>query len=515
MTSPARFGTKDEEPFVATDALQSAMSVHGLTPPSRPAYPPSLADWEDYKPIIHKLYAQEGRSLSEVQRTLCQKYHFRASCRSYKNKLRSWGIRKYYRAGTPQSNPPGILFDPNTALISTFNSEFSAGRIKTEDDGQFITGSPSRISSFPRDGFALPAAFDHKSPALRQGTQQELVKRLRDVPSSVPSFFIKHAIDDPAESIVLATDAFVRSFADSPPPPTPTDAPIKQIKPFRRRKNYIWHQFQHGLNLLEQGDVRTAFADFQRGCAMAEEYLLRPSKYALVSLLLVMGNRRWERHQQVWESVLRFMSSMSAKALGSQHPLAHIMRRIMDWDLMRGVAQTSLTVMLDLNQRKLGPAHPDVLLLQQSQSVELMRQGDFERSESLVQDSCRVSRQVYGPSSPATRNCLRRLGNLYLEQQRWDDAESVFENILALDSAANAYRGPGDESSVFTCQNLSLVNCRRGDLAKSHYWAQQELDLALKIYGPEDEYYADCVRRRAARLNGEPPQKWFSWLEVS
>jgi hypothetical protein len=45
----------------------------------KPAYPPSLADWEDHRAAITRLYVEEDRNLSEVQHILCQKYHFRSS----------------------------------------------------------------------------------------------------------------------------------------------------------------------------------------------------------------------------------------------------------------------------------------------------------------------------------------------------------------------------------------------------------------------------------------------------
>jgi tetratricopeptide (TPR) repeat protein len=343
-----------------------------------------------------------------------------------------------------------------------------------------------------------------------------MVKRQPADASPIPNFILKDDLNDTTNSIVMATQVFITTSTDlAVPTPMPSEQSFKRIKPFRRRKNYIWHQFQHGLTLLEQANVPSAFEDLQRGCAMAEGYLFRPTRQVLMSLLIVMGNRRWSRHQKAWMSVVRFMASMSSKMLGARHPLACIMNNMRSWEMMRVVAQPAMRVILDAYSRRLGPGHPEVLLLKQGLSVELMRDGDFDASEALILEACETSSATYGHASLARRNCLRRLGNLYVEQQRWDDAESVFENIIALDSEANRYHGPTDETSVFTCQNLSLLNCRRGDLARSGYWAQQELDLALKIYGSQDEYYADCLNRQKARLNGESCDRWFSWLEVS
>ncbi len=355
-----------------------------------------------------------------------------------------------------------------------------------------------------------------ESELLTPQHSQALVKRQAGSASPLPSLIIINDLNINTQSIVMATKAFVSNASDLAIPNLDQSGPsLRHTKPFRRRKNYIWHQFQHSLTLLEQGDIPHAFDDLQRGCSMAEEYLLHPSRQVLLSLLAVMGNRRWSRHQQAWTSVVRFMAAMSSKTLGPRHPLTHITNHIRSWDTMRVVAQPAIRVMLDTYQKQLGSAHPEVLLLKQGLSVELMRDGEFDKSEALIQEACVASASIHGESSRARRNCLRRLGNLYVEQQRWSEAQGIFETIIALDSQENLFGGPTDESSVFTCQNLSLLNYRRGDLFKSAYWAQQELDLALKIYGPEDEYYKDCLARRSARLNGDSPEKWFSWLEVS
>ncbi|EXJ64362.1 hypothetical protein A1O7_00698 [Cladophialophora yegresii CBS 114405] len=490
-----------------------------MSPVPKPAYPPSLADWEDHRAVITRLYVEEDRNLSEVQHILCHRYHFKSSLRSYKNRLRGWGIRKHYRSSS-RTWSPSIFSNLELPSLSTLSTKSSPSHIKDEDNDT-ATGCSRVLSPTSSDSGGTP---HRQSDVLSLGIltpvhgRRAMMKRQPSNTTSIPNFILKDDLNDTTNAIIMATKAFITTAVGADlavPTRISSEQSIKQIMPFRRRKNYIWHQFQHGLTLLEQANFPTAFEDLQRGCAMAEGYLLRPTRQILMSLLAVMGNRRWSRHQQAWMSVVRFMASMSSKTLGPRHPLACIMKNMRSWEMMRIAAQPAMRVVLDTSSRALGPGHPEVLLLKQGLCVELMRAGDFDASEALILEACDTSAASHGHSSLARRNCLRRLGNLYVEQQHWDDAESVFEKVIALDSEANRYHGPTDETSVFTCQNLSHLNCRRGNLAKSDYWAQQELDLALKVYGPEDEYYVDCLTRRDARLNRESCDRWFSWLEVS
>ncbi|KAJ9609174.1 hypothetical protein H2200_006946 [Cladophialophora chaetospira] len=462
----------------------------------KPSYPPSLADWEDHRPIIRSLYVNDDRNLSEVQQILCQKHHFKASLRSYKKKLRAWGFQ--------------------FASPSPLSCHISPSSVK-EDEDNATTWPPQGLSPQPHlSSQASEASDENKSQiSTPQHTSQALIKRQSNSRSPTPNFMIVEDISAVTQSIVLAAKTSITATSEAAYSDN-SEVFVKQTHhPFRRRKNYIWHQLHHSLTLLEQGSILRAFETLQRGCSMAEGYFLRPSRQVVMSLLIVLGNRRWSRHQQAWLSIVRFLASMASKVLGPRHPLSHITNNLRSWDLMRDIALPTMRVIVDTYSEQLGQAHPEVLMLKQSLSVELMRNGDLDRSEAIIQEACATSGRIHGQSSQARRNCLRRLGNLYFEQKRWKDAESIFENIVALDSEANQHGGPIDQTSVFTCQNLSLLNHQRGDRLKSEYWARQELDLALKIYGPDDEYYKDCLVRQSARLRDEAPEKWFSWFEVS
>jgi tetratricopeptide (TPR) repeat protein len=380
--------------------------------------------------------------------------------------------------------------------------------LKHEEHETAIIVSPQPASQSPINRLAVYGPADESVPDDQAHEQDEfkMVRQHSHFTPSLSPLCLNRPLHDSIESMVLAVGAVANATFPRTGPPLP---------PFRRRKNYIWHHFQRSLALLEQDNIPDAFQHLHRGCSAVEQYLLHPTRLILMSLFSVMGNRRWRRHPHAWLSVFRFMASMSSNLLGARHPLTHVVTYLCNWDMMRAAALPAIQAMLHVNQKQLGPAHPDVLSLRQTVSVELMRAGDLENSEACIQEACELSKKEHGLTSLARRNCMRRLGNLYVEQRRWADAEVVFENVIALDSQANGFQGPKDQTSVFTCQNLSLLNFRRGDLARSEYWAEREIDLAREIYGEDDQYYLDCLDRKAARLNGDAPEKWFSWLEIS
>ncbi|KAI9902317.1 hypothetical protein N3K66_001669 [Trichothecium roseum] len=51
--------------------------------------------WEDKKDIIIKLYIDEGKKLTEVQKIMVDYYNFHASIRSYRKQFDNWQVGKY------------------------------------------------------------------------------------------------------------------------------------------------------------------------------------------------------------------------------------------------------------------------------------------------------------------------------------------------------------------------------------------------------------------------------------
>ncbi|KAH0537364.1 hypothetical protein FGG08_005843 [Glutinoglossum americanum] len=56
-------------------------------------------EWEQMKPIIHRMYLEEGKTLDDVMSTLSLVYHFHASEKMYKSRFTKWGFAKYSKKG--------------------------------------------------------------------------------------------------------------------------------------------------------------------------------------------------------------------------------------------------------------------------------------------------------------------------------------------------------------------------------------------------------------------------------
>ena len=214
-----------------------------------------------------------------------------------------------------------------------------------------------RCTAVQRQTTSPTQILDEGSPTAAYGSTGPVIRgtpALRNLPvrsrSPGPDLALIEALHDVPESILIPTRTFFVTFSGQQSPQflNPRSSANPETRPFRRRTNYIWSQFQRGLTQLEQYNTQPAFESFQAGCSLAEDFLSCPPKRFLVSLLMVMGNRRWCRHADLRRSILRFLSSMSSKVLGKRHPLSHIIRHTESWDLMALVARPVLSVLLDL-----------------------------------------------------------------------------------------------------------------------------------------------------------------------
>lgn len=76
----------------------SALSASSSSSSSALFRPRRSEDWQEYRPVIEKLYRDDQLKLRDVKRIMEREYHFVASEKQYKDRLAAWHVRKNIKA---------------------------------------------------------------------------------------------------------------------------------------------------------------------------------------------------------------------------------------------------------------------------------------------------------------------------------------------------------------------------------------------------------------------------------
>ena len=257
-----------------------------------------------------------------------------------------------------------------------------------------------------------------------------------------------------------------------------------------------WSEFAFGLAMLEEGHSDLAWTSFHLGCRLASFLLSSPSKLFIRNLIMAFGSPRWQQFQELRNRLLNYLAMMSAEILGDEHSITIILKHISRGDALQQCARSALEIMIEVAEMGSLPAHPDILLIKRSLSVILRRAKQYEQAEKVLLSAVHQSEYLNGSLAKETRRCLRRLGHLYMEQCRWDEAEATFMRILDSAPGKDEYKDTWipDEISVYTYQHLAKMFSDIGDSTRCRYWLSQELMAAISRWGTHGEYTTECLQ---------------------
>jgi tetratricopeptide (TPR) repeat protein len=212
---------------------------------------------------------------------------------------------------------------------------------------------------------------------------------------------------------------------------------------------------------------------------MARRVLEKPSRNFFPNLYNHLGSHKWDEFESLRLHILRYLKEMAAVLLGTCHPLTIILGHLAIKGLLTNVSERALGIMLDVYKPALEPMHPDVIQTERSLCKVFRRQNEFSTATERVKAMLDHSEQVSGRYHKNTRRCMRRLGHLYRYQERYEDAEQMYQDVIPLaeDSTAN----PGDLDDLALCTVHDLVSmafqAQHFEVAKS--WAQLAMAAVL------------------------------------
>lgn len=213
-----------------------------------------------------------------------------------------------------------------------------------------------------------------------------------------------------------------------------------------------------------------------KACEVARDVLLEQDRDLLMDLFELFCRRCWANHPQLRLHLLNFLASLAQEVFAPGHPLATVLRLLQAENILINCAERSIRLMIDIISQQTVIPPSEVSYLYKSNLVLLLRdQGRIHSALEICERMFAESRALDGCSHERSREAMSRLGDLYVEQGWYDDAEKIFLEVLSL---GLSNQSPQDftkcEFEAFF--GLTRVYERKGDLAESIIYSNRALE---------------------------------------
>jgi tetratricopeptide (TPR) repeat protein len=155
---------------------------------------------------------------------------------------------------------------------------------------------------------------------------------------------------------------------------------------------------------------------------------------------------------------------------------------------------------LAIDEKALGPEHPDTATSLNSLTLLLQEQGDLAGARPLAERSLAIYEKALGPEHPDTANSLNNLAFLLQAQGDLAGARPLYERALAIDEKA---LGPEHPDTARSLSNLALLLKDQGDLAGARRLLERALVIYEKALGPEHPDTATSLGNLAGLLQAQ------------
>ena len=237
-----------------------------------------------------------------------------------------------------------------------------------------------------------------------------------------------------------------------------------------KRASLCWESIGRGLELLIKGEMEEAFKAINQGCAMVRLILQAQHRGLLKLFYLLFSDDRWQNFPDLRFNILRFFAEMSVDVLGEDSLLSTIIRLSRSPAVFQGSSQKVLQEVLDLSRFPLVKDTNEVGPLKRAECDILRVNHDYAGAEKVAKALIAECEVLHGLYHDETRRALRRLAHVYLDQNRYREAENVYLDVIyrSHQELADNYL---DDSCIFAYQNLAYIYDKQGDLGRAKtFW---------------------------------------------
>jgi len=145
--------------------------------------------------------------------------------------------------------------------------------------------------------------------------------------------------------------------------------------------------------------------------------------------------------------------------------------------------------------KSLGPEHPDVATVLNNLAMLRQLQGKLAEAESLFQQALAIYQKTFGSDHPESAFCLSNLADLYRVQGKYDESEVLYNQLLLL----NERRFGGDHPEpARVLNNLAALYHARGKLKEARRLLRRSLAIMEKARGHDHPDVASIMDSLAA-----------------
>ena len=154
---------------------------------------------------------------------------------------------------------------------------------------------------------------------------------------------------------------------------------------------------------------------------------------------------------------------------------------------------------LAIDEKTLGPEHPDTAQSLNDLAVLYKSQGLYSNAEPLYQRALVIREKALGPEHPDTSSSLNNLAGLYDNQGLYVKAESLYKRALAINEKA---LGPEHRDTANSLNNLAYLYNKQGLYSKADHLSRRGLTLQFILIQREAPFLP--VAERQSFLNTYP-----------
>jgi tetratricopeptide (TPR) repeat protein/energy-coupling factor transporter ATP-binding protein EcfA2 len=155
---------------------------------------------------------------------------------------------------------------------------------------------------------------------------------------------------------------------------------------------------------------------------------------------------------------------------------------------------------LAINEKALGPDHPEVAVNLNNLAELYQAQGRYAQAEPLYRRALAICEEALGPEHPSVATSLNNLAGLYYKQGKYAQAEPVYQRALAIWEKALGPDHPGVATSL---NNLAVLYKDQGRYAQAERLYLRALAIDEKALGPDHPHVATDLNNLAGLYHGQ------------